>query len=96
VNTQTTTEDCDDAVVVVAEPESEPPSEPASEPASEPESPEGSEAGQTGTPAGSVPDTALSLPGFGGPLATLIFGAILVASLGTLAYANVRAARQRR
>jgi uncharacterized repeat protein (TIGR01451 family) len=58
--------------------------------------PEGSQAGQTGTPAQSVPDTAASLPGFGGPLATLVFGLILVASLGTLAYANVRAARERR
>ena len=61
----------------------------------ESESPEGSVGGGTGTPAASVPDTAMSLPGFGGPLATLIFGAILVASLGTLAYANVRAAKQR-
>jgi hypothetical protein len=52
--------------------------------------------GGTGTPAASVPDTAASLPGFGGPLATLVFGLILVASLGTLAYANVRAARERR
>jgi hypothetical protein len=58
--------------------------------------PEGSVGGGTGTPAASVPDTAASLPGFGGPLATLVFGLILVASLGTLAYANVRAARERR
>lgn len=57
--------------------------------------PEGSVGGGTGTPPASVPDTATSMPGFGGPLATLIFGAILVASLGTLAYANVRAAKQR-
>ena len=61
----------------------------------ESESPEGSVGGGTGTPDPSVPDTAMSLPGFGGPLATLIFGAILVASLGTLAYANVRSAKQR-
>lgn len=58
--------------------------------------PEGSQAGGTGTPAASIPNTSTSLPGFGGPLATLVFGLILVASLGTLAYANVRAARQRR
>jgi hypothetical protein len=78
--------------LIMAEEESE--SQPESVPG-ESESPEGSQAGGTGTPAGSVPDTATSLPGFGGPLATLIFGAILVASLGTLAYANVRAAKQR-
>jgi hypothetical protein len=35
------------------------------------------------------------MPGVGGPLATLLFGAILVASLGALAYANVAAARRR-
>jgi hypothetical protein len=87
--------DCADVTVEVLPPsEEESPSESASP--SESSTPEGSQAGQTGTPAGSVPDTALSIPGFGGPLATLIFGAILVASLGTLAYANVRAARQRR
>ncbi len=58
--------------------------------------PEGSVGGGTGTPAASVPDTAASQPGFGGPVATLAFGLILLASLGTLAYANVRSARQRR
>ena len=71
---------------------------PAQESESQPgesESPEGSVGGGTGTPDPSVPDTSMSLPGVGGPLATLIFGAILVASLGTLAYANVRAAKQR-
>jgi hypothetical protein len=61
-----------------------------------PSDPEGSVAGQTGTPAGSVPDTATSMPGFGGPVATLVFGTVLVASLGALAYANVTAARRRR
>jgi hypothetical protein len=35
------------------------------------------------------------MPGFGGPLATLLFGAVLIASLGALAYANVTAARRR-
>ena len=76
--------------LIEEEGESESPSVPG-----ESESPEGSVGGGTGTPAASVPDTSTSLPGFGGPLATLIFGAILVASLGTLAYANVRAAKQR-
>jgi hypothetical protein len=42
-----------------------------------------------------VPDTATSLPGFAGPLATIAFGLILLASLGTLAYANVRSVRNR-
>jgi hypothetical protein len=72
------------------------PEQPTPTPEQPTPTPEGSVAGETGTPAASVPDTATSLPGFGGPLATLIFGLILVASLGTLAYANVRAARQRR
>jgi hypothetical protein len=31
----------------------------------------------------------------GGPLATLVFGAVLLASLGALAYANVKSARNR-
>jgi hypothetical protein len=66
-----------------------------SESQAESESPEGSVGGGTGTPAGSVPDTSTSMPGVGGPLATLLFGAILVASLGALAYANVAAARRR-
>jgi hypothetical protein len=79
-----------------SEPEESEPEE--SEPEeSEPEEsePEQSVGGGTGTPAGSVPDTATSLPGLGGPLATLLFGAVLVASLGALAYANVVAARRR-
>jgi hypothetical protein len=57
--------------------------------------PEGSQAGGTGTPAASVPDTSATVPGLGGPLATLIFGGILLSSLGALAYANVRSARSR-
>ena len=81
-------------VFCLIETEVESESQPESVPG-ESESPEGSVGGGTGTPAASVPDTSTSLPGFGGPLATLIFGAILVASLGTLAYANVRAAKQR-
>jgi hypothetical protein len=56
--------------------------------------PEGSQAGGTGTPAPSVPDTALGLAG-SGSLATIFFGAVLIASLGALAYANVSAVRRR-
>jgi hypothetical protein len=59
----------------------------------ESESPEGSQLGGTGAP--SVPDTAMSATGVSGPLATLLFGAILVASLGALAYANVRSVGRR-
>jgi uncharacterized repeat protein (TIGR01451 family) len=60
--------------------------------------PEGGEEGGTSTPTptGSLTDTALSVPGAGGALATLVFGLLLVASLGTLAYVNVRASRERR
>ncbi|HEX9738373.1 MAG TPA: hypothetical protein VGA91_04010 [Candidatus Limnocylindria bacterium] len=57
-------------------------------------SPEGSQLGGTGTPAASVPDTALGLVS-SGPLATIFFGAVLIASLGALAYANVAAVRRR-
>ena len=57
--------------------------------------PEGTQAGGTGTPAGSLSDTATSLGGFGGPVATLVFGLILLGSLGALAYANVTAVRRR-
>ena len=46
----------------------------------------------TGTPEESAPDGALSLNGTG-PLATIVFSLILLGSLGTLAYANVKAAR---
>ena len=76
--------------LIEAPEESEAPSVPASVPASE-----GGQLGGTGTPAASLPNTALSLPG-SGPLATLFFGAILIASLGALAYANVTAVRRRR
>jgi hypothetical protein len=63
-------------------------------PASVPASVEGSVAGGTGTPAPSLPSTALGLPG-SGSLATIFFGATLIASLGALAYANVAAVRRR-
>jgi hypothetical protein len=71
------------------------PATPTPTPATPTPTPEGSVGGGTGTPAASVPDTATGMPGIGGPLATLVFGAILVASLGALAYANVAAARRR-
>lgn len=57
--------------------------------------PEQSVQGGTGTPAASQPDTAAA---FGqGPtlVATLVFAAMLLLSLLTLAYANVRSARRR-
>jgi len=59
------------------------------------QTPEGSQLGGTGTPAPSIPNTAFGMAGFSGPLATVVFGAILLASLGTLAYANVRSVRRR-
>lgn len=67
----------------------------ASVSASVPASAEGSVAGGTGTPAASLANTALSLTG-SGSLATIFFGAVLIASLGALAYANVTAVRRRR
>ncbi len=63
--------------------------------ATEASEPEGSQAGATGTPAGSIPDTAASVVGFSGPLTTVGFGLILLGSLGALAYANMRGARER-
>ncbi len=44
----------------------------------------------------SIPNTAMSPPPVSNSLAVLLFGAILIASLGALAYANVRSVRQRR
>ena len=55
---------------------------------------EQSEKAGEGTPEESAPDGALSLNGTG-PLATIAFSLILLASLGTLAYANVKAVRNR-
>ena len=57
-------------------------------------SPEGTVLVNTGTPAPSAPDTALPSNG-GSPVPTIAFGLILLAALATLAYANVKAARQR-
>jgi hypothetical protein len=57
---------------------------------------EGGTGGETGTPeGGSIPDTATSIPSQSSPLATVLFGALLVSSLGALAYANVRSSRRR-
>jgi hypothetical protein len=58
-------------------------------------SPEQSVQGGTGTPAPSQPDTAMGLGGTPGPIPTAAFGLILLAALGTLAWANVRSARNR-
>jgi hypothetical protein len=52
---------------------------------------QGVEAG-VGTPAGSMPDGAQSLGG-SSPLPTIAFSLILLASLGALAYANVKSSR---
>ncbi len=46
----------------------------------------------TGTPAASVPNTSLNGNG-SSPLPTVIFSMVLLASLGTLAYTNVKVAR---
>lgn len=59
-------------------------------------SPEGSVQGGTGTPEPSQPDTAMGLQGGPSPIPTIAFGMILLASLGSLAYVNVKAARARR
>jgi hypothetical protein len=69
-------------------------SEAASVPASEAASGEQSEKAGEGTPEGSQGDTSLLFSGTG-PLATIAFSLILLASLGTLAYANVKSVRSR-
>lgn len=48
--------------------------------------------GETGTPAGSVSDSSIAL-GRSSPMPMVIFTALLLASLGTLAYVNVKAVR---
>lgn len=55
------------------------------------ESHEGGVQGGTGTPAASQPDTAMGAQGAPGAIPTLAFAAILLAGLGTLAFANVKA-----
>jgi hypothetical protein len=78
----------------VAESESEAESVAESESVSEsvPESGEQSVKISTGTPEESAPDGALSLNGVGA-LPTIAFSLILLASLGALAYANVKSVR---
>jgi hypothetical protein len=66
----------------------------ASVPASVPASAEGSVKAGTGTPAASTSNTALFGDG-SNPLPTVAFSLILLASLGTLAYANVKTVRSR-
>jgi hypothetical protein len=58
------------------------------------ESAEGSNLGNTGTPEGSVSNGAVGQNGVS-PLPTLVFSLILLASLGGLAFANVKTARNR-
>ena len=66
----------------------------ASVPASVPASAEGSVKAGTGTPAASTSNTALFGDG-SNPLATIAFSLILLASLGALAFANVKTVRRR-
>jgi hypothetical protein len=61
-------------------------------PASVPQSGEQSVEAGTGTPAESTPNGALSLNGVGA-LPTIAFSLVLLASLGALAYANVKSVR---
>lgn len=58
-------------------------------------SPEGSVQGGTGTPEPSQPDTAMGVSGGPSPIPTVAFGLILLAALGSLAWANVKSARSR-
>lgn len=55
---------------------------------------EGNVGGGTGTPAASLPNSAVSGP-TSGPIATLAFGLLLLSSLGALAFVNVRSTRRR-
>lgn len=57
--------------------------------------PEQSVQGATGTPQASQPDTAIAFGQGPSPVPTIAFAFILLASLGTLAWANVRSARNR-
>jgi hypothetical protein len=66
----------------------------ASAPASVPPSAEGSVKAGTGTPAASTSNTALFGDG-SNPLPTIAFSLILLASLGGLAFANVKTVRRR-
>lgn len=89
---EATIEDCQAAAHSASPSPSE--SEPASEAESTEASGEQSVKISTGTPGESVDDSAF----FGAdssPLATIVFSLILLASLGTLAYANVKSMRSR-
>jgi len=57
---------------------------------------ENQEQGGTGTPAASVPNTAVNLPTTGGTVPALLFGLVLIVALGGLAYLNVASVRRRR
>jgi hypothetical protein len=74
--------------------ESEAASVPESEAESAPASGEQSVEAGTGTPEGSTADSSLFGAG-SSPLPTILFSLILLASLGTLAYANVKSVRNR-
>ena len=56
--------------------------------------PEQSVEAGTGTPAPTIPNTSLIDNG-SSPLPTILFSMVLLASLGTLAYANVKTVRSR-
>jgi hypothetical protein len=58
--------------------------------------PESNVQGGTGTPAPEVPDTATSGSGSVGPIPAIGFGLILLASLGILAGANLKATKRAR
>jgi uncharacterized repeat protein (TIGR01451 family) len=57
-------------------------------------SPEQSVEAGTGTPAGSIPNTSLDSNG-SNPLPTILFSLVLLGSLGTLAYTNVKVVANR-
>jgi hypothetical protein len=56
--------------------------------------PEGSVGGTTGTPRGNLPNTSVGDP-VSSPLLALVFGMLLVSSMGTLAVVNVKARNRR-
>jgi len=57
--------------------------------------PESSVEGSTGTPEASLPDGAMGAADGSNPLPTVFFGLLLLVSLGTLAFANVKTVRSR-
>lgn len=81
--------------IIVCTGEAQEESEEASVEESTEASVEGSVLGGTGTPAPSTPDTALDGANGPSPLPTIVFGAILLASLAGLAWVNVQAVRTR-